>query len=227
MLQGWLAWYEALLVDADTNAAWNVSRLEYAFATSAATPDGALTLAADEYADGRLDWYAMRGAAASLDAADATATGASPLQLRPLLPTPLQYAGKPADRYWEFEDTAINFGALAAGPTDLTRLLLAEFGLVYGNDWFVVPLRLPVGSITRVTRCLAPRHLRRGDRDHALANQRRRAVGIVRTHRQGAGPLRPRVRPDPTRATGCCSRQRWPRRSRAMPSNGWHCSATS
>jgi hypothetical protein len=155
VLQGWLAWYDALLIDTDANAAWNVHRLEYAFATSAPTPDGALTLVADEYADGRLDWHALRAAAASLGEGAADATAIEALQVRPLLPMPVQYAGKPADRYWEFEDETINFGALAAGPTDLTRLLLAEFGLVYGNDWFIVPLRLPVGSITRVARCLA------------------------------------------------------------------------
>ena len=155
VLQRWLAWYDALLIDTDANAAWNVHRLEYAFATAAPTPEGALTLVADEYADGRLDWYALRAAAASLGEGAADATTITALQVRPLLPMPVQYAGKPADRYWEFEDETINFGALAAGPTDLTRLLLAEFGLVYGNDWFVVPLRLPVGSITRVTRCLA------------------------------------------------------------------------
>ena len=45
----------------------------------------------------------------------------------------------------------MNFGAMDAGPTDLTRVLLMEFSLVYGNDWYVVPLRLPVGSLFRVT----------------------------------------------------------------------------
>ena len=30
-------------------------------------------------------------------------------------------------------------------------MLLVEFSLVYGNDWYVVPLRLPVGSLFRVT----------------------------------------------------------------------------
>ena len=43
VLQRWLAWYDALLIDTDANAAWNVHRLEYAFATAAPTPDGALS----------------------------------------------------------------------------------------------------------------------------------------------------------------------------------------
>ena len=47
----------------------------------------------------------------------------------------------------------MDFGAIDAGPTDLTRILLVEFSLVYGNDWYVVPVRLPVGSLFRVTNC--------------------------------------------------------------------------
>jgi hypothetical protein len=35
-------------------------------------------------------------------------------------------------------------------PTDLAHLLLAEYIGSYGNDWFMVPLRLPVGSLTRI-----------------------------------------------------------------------------
>jgi len=70
---------------------------------------------------------------------------------RPVLPSPVEYAGKPADRFWEFEDASVHFGVIDAGPTDLTRVLLLEFSLVYGNDWYVVPLRLPVGSLFRVT----------------------------------------------------------------------------
>jgi hypothetical protein len=57
----------------------------------------------------------------------------------------------PADRFWEIEDSAIRFGGLVSGRTDLARLLLAEFGLTYGNDWFVVPIDLPVGSIANIT----------------------------------------------------------------------------
>ena len=150
VLQDWLAWYGELLVDPVSADAWNAQRQEYAFTLSAATPDGELSLAADEYADRHLDWYALRGSATGLDAAASVAT---PLAPRPVLPVPAQYAGKPADRYWEFEDQTINFGALTAGPTDLSRLLLAEFGLIYGNDWFVIPLRLPVGSVTRIAHC--------------------------------------------------------------------------
>jgi hypothetical protein len=151
VLRRWITWYEGALVDpAEADAAWNPHRLEYAFAVSAHTGAGELVLSADEYADGALDWYSVSPGGGSLGAVPVTPAALSP---RPLLASPVEYPGKPADRFWEFEDSTIHFGAIDAGPTDLTRMLLVEFGLVYGNDWYVVPVRLPVGSLFRVTSC--------------------------------------------------------------------------
>jgi len=58
----------------------------------------------------------------------------------------------PADRFWEFEDGNVNFAGAEAGVTDLLRMSVTEFALTFGNDWFLVPVRLPVGWIHRVTR---------------------------------------------------------------------------
>ena len=55
----------------------------------------------------------------------------------------------PAARFWEFEDAQVDFGSVDAGPTDLVRMLLVEFALAYGNDWFVIPIELDVGSLYR------------------------------------------------------------------------------
>ena len=151
VLNRWIAWYEAVLVDSGSTDAWNPGRLEYAFAVSAQTDGGELVLTADEYAGGTMDWYSTTASPGS--------PGGSPpqppttLRSRPLLPAPVEYPGKPADRFWEFEDASVHFGAIDAGPTDLARMLLVEFGLVYGNDWYIVPLRLPVGSLFRMTSC--------------------------------------------------------------------------
>jgi hypothetical protein len=152
VLGRWLAWYEQEFVEPGSPDpdAWNPHRLEYAFTTAATTASGELVLATDEYADGRLDWHSFSAAGGSLGAP--AAAQLPRITLRPTLPAPVGYAGKPADRFWEFEDSAVHFGAIDAGPTDLTRLLLVEFALVYGNDWFVVPARVPVGSLARITR---------------------------------------------------------------------------
>jgi hypothetical protein len=41
-------------------------------------------------------------------------------------------------------------GSVDGGPSDVARLALLEFALLYGNDFFAVPLALPVGSRTRI-----------------------------------------------------------------------------
>jgi hypothetical protein len=56
----------------------------------------------------------------------------------------------PADRLWEMEDAQVNLGLVEAEPWDLARLLVAEFALTYGNDWLVVPVDVPFGSLTTV-----------------------------------------------------------------------------
>jgi hypothetical protein len=35
-------------------------------------------------------------------------------------------------------------------PQDLARMLLLEFAVSYANDWFVIRVDLPVGSICRI-----------------------------------------------------------------------------
>ena len=66
-------------------------------------------------------------------------------------PSPVRYPGMPAERYWEFEDGNVNFAGAEAGVTDLLRLTVTEFALTFGNDWFVVPVRLPVGGLYEVS----------------------------------------------------------------------------
>jgi hypothetical protein len=67
-----------------------------------------------------------------------------------MVPAPIEFNGMPTVRWWEFEDRRTDFGSINASTTDLPLLLLAEFGLVYGNDWLVVPYNLPVGSLAEI-----------------------------------------------------------------------------
>ena len=118
--------------------------MEYAFAVSAPTAEGEVTLAAPEYVEGHLDWYAFNvGALTGQKTAPQSIT-------RTAIPAPVTYQGMPASRYWEFEDREMDFGALEADPEDLARRLLVEFALVYGNDWFVIPVEVSVGSVCRI-----------------------------------------------------------------------------
>ncbi len=126
-----------------TDSAWQSDQLEYSFATSTHL-DGEVVLQASEYAGGRLDWHAFD---ARRDRSLGTTSLAAHRINRTALPVPVEYPGMPADRYWAYEDHPVRFGEIATSKTDLARLLMAEFALVYGNDWFVVPVELPIGSL--------------------------------------------------------------------------------
>lgn len=145
----WMAWYESLLLEPDERPAWNPQRMEYAFAVSADIGGGPIVLQADEYSEGRLDWWAFTAGTGST-LGEPTQPNPPQRLVRTVIPTPVTYAGMPADRFWQFEDGRVSFGSLDAGPGDITRLALVEFALVYGNDWFVAPLDLPVGSICSI-----------------------------------------------------------------------------
>jgi hypothetical protein len=68
-----------------------------------------------------------------------------------LIPTPVRYAGMPAERFWAFEDGRVFFGGLSAGATDLAQLIVTEFAMVYSNDWFMLPVPVETGTLTRIT----------------------------------------------------------------------------
>lgn len=145
----WLSWWESAYTEPSGDDAWNPNRLEHAFALQATGSGGPVVLHADEYHGGRLDWHAFR--AQTGPDLGAPAKAAPPEEIvRTVLPTPVRYGGMPADRFWELEDGMVAFGGLETGRTDLARLLLAEFALVYGNDWFLIPIDLPLGSICAV-----------------------------------------------------------------------------
>jgi len=148
-------WYRqetSLFCDSEreTLSAWSSHRLEYRFGLSPAVPGGTIELDAPEYPGGRLDWYHfdVRSAPNAADADEAVA-GLGRKSLASLA-TPLEFAGMPASRWWEFEDHDVDFGDLAGGPDDLARSVIATYAMVAGDDWFVVPCTLPSGSLAHV-----------------------------------------------------------------------------
>lgn len=146
-LQRWLVWRDGLVYEGDAaDASWQRNRMEYAFALKA----GDVALRADEYTDGHLDWDDFRaGAAAPNNALEPPPP--QPFSVASRHPSPVRYPGMPADRYWEFEDGNVNFAGSEAGITDFLRMSVTEFALTFGNDWFYVPIRLPVGALYQVT----------------------------------------------------------------------------
>lgn len=146
-----LAWVRALYGDpAAGDSAWNPTHLEYQASLSAPRGGEGRTLVADQYHGGGLDWYAF-DVAAEPDAAFPPADPARPEPtVTGFIPTGIRFEGMPSTRWWSFEEGRTNFGEVRPDTTDLAKLLLVEFGLLYANDWFLLPIELPVGSLTDV-----------------------------------------------------------------------------
>lgn len=134
----------------DHASSWVGDRLEYRFAVSGRVGAGEVALRAPRHLGDRLDWTAF-DVDPALKLAPSGAVDPDDVALDvSAVPTPAAYAGMPVARFWAFEDGDVNFGALPSGREDLARMLLTEYALVYGNDAFVVPLDLPVGSLCRI-----------------------------------------------------------------------------
>ena len=156
-----LVWFGRLysVPEPDEKVPWQPPRLEYRFACAGPSDEtgaGQIVLDAEEYPGGHLDWFAfnldLRDQAALTDAEDTTIPPGRLARHDPIsfLPTPIEYGGMPDVRWWKFEDRKTDFGQIRASTTDLALLLLAEFGLVYGNDWSLVPYDVDVGSLAQV-----------------------------------------------------------------------------
>jgi hypothetical protein len=149
----WIAWYDSLFTEpaGPADDAWTPSRLEYAVSVSArfsAQTSDSMTFSANEFDHGQLDWSNFDwNVDSTLDTtADATFSSLN----ETTIPAPVSFHGTPAPRFWEMEDAKVAYGLTPAGPTDLAHLMMIEYANSYGNDWYLVPLTVRVGSVTRV-----------------------------------------------------------------------------
>jgi hypothetical protein len=150
-LSDFAAFRQSLFSESAQDAAWQSQHLDYQFALGSPVPNDNVLLTADDFPGGHLDWYSFNLASAQPNAA----APANPATVTPatfnFLPNHVVFRGMPDPRWWNFEDAVTDFGQLDADHVDLAKLLVMEFALVYGNDWFSVPIPTPVGSLERVT----------------------------------------------------------------------------
>lgn len=144
-LAAYRAWFAATFaVPVPGEERWQPEQLEYAANATAARVGGTIGLGVAEYAGGELDWHS----------ADQQATlaqnPAGDMDIRTVIPTPAAFPGMPKPRWWQFEDAAVDLGKLRADTTDSTRIVVSEFALLYGNNWFTVACRQPVGTLAEL-----------------------------------------------------------------------------
>lgn len=153
--ESFLTWYEDMYDEpaGGESPTWRSDRMEYDFDVVARTSDepggmGETVLTAKEYVGGRLDWddFSVGDGEPSIPPEE---RDAEPVSER-LLPTAIAFPGMPAPRWWEFEDASVDLHRLDVGTVDLSRLAFSEFVLVAGDDWFITPIEVPIGSLTRI-----------------------------------------------------------------------------
>jgi hypothetical protein len=134
------------------DSAWLPARLEYQFALASAEGADQKALAADQYFEGHLDWYSL-----DLDSSrqltlpsETGPNGLTTQELSSFIPAPVSFKGMPNPRFWTMEENQTNFGRIDTSATGLLHLLFAEFGLVYSNDWFMLPYPLLINTLCEV-----------------------------------------------------------------------------
>jgi hypothetical protein len=138
-------------------SAWRPDRMEYNFELDLPhiEDNTKAYLEAKEYSSGRIDWLTFDEN--SKPAQDNTAGAAAENEtdnfeemVQSFIPTPLQYAGMPKPRFWEMENSQVDFGKIQTGTSGLLSILLTEYGLTYSNDWFVLPYQLKFNTLCEV-----------------------------------------------------------------------------
>jgi hypothetical protein len=142
-------WYNTLYIHpTGKNKAWSPHLMNYQFGLTATDSDTAQTstISIPDYRNGELDWYSCKLGSSSEVPDDLL------VQTKMFNPTRVEFAGKPNERWWAFEDNAVDFAKRDVSTTDLVRTMLMEYAFVYADDWFLIPLAVPIGSLTRIRR---------------------------------------------------------------------------
>jgi hypothetical protein len=146
VLTTFVAFRAGLFSEPKNDPAWSDNQLQYEFAMGSPTPNQNLLLNAPDFPGGHLDWYTF---SLQNDSPNAMLT-ANPAQVTPInfnfFPNHVTFRGVHEPRWFVFEDSVTDFGQLDAEHVDLAKLLVMEFALIYGGNWFSVPVPIPVSS---------------------------------------------------------------------------------
>jgi hypothetical protein len=150
VLVQFIKWYEQLYFQVPANeTAWLSERMEYSFRVNVSEGAAAnISLNAGEYPGGRLDWsdFDMQ---VTTSASTGTSVPPPPGEEKSdvFLPTIVSYRGMPNPRFWQMEEGTMDYGKIEQSPAGIVGLLLAEYGLTYSNDWFLLPWPVKTNTV--------------------------------------------------------------------------------
>ena len=132
------SWYQNLFLPAGKDKAWQSHQLLHQFSVQG---EAGTNLNAPDFQSGHLDWYAFDTAEVTLDPIAQTQMSEDKM------PTNVSFAAMPNKRLFSFEDSHLDLSGMEVEPTDLVRLMIIDFSLVSGTDWFTIPLQMKVGEL--------------------------------------------------------------------------------
>lgn len=130
---------------------WNPERLEYSSSIAAAAPNSLpVTITVRPGGTGDFAWHTLQQQSGG-PTADITISARDVQTFtRSVIPGHVRFRGMPNARWWDFEHNQMDFGSVAPDKRDLAKLMVIDFMLAQGNDWFTVPLELETGSLCRI-----------------------------------------------------------------------------
>ena len=133
-------------------SAWLPNRLEYQFSVAGPpqTEGPQTVLFAEQYHHGRLDWYSFDALLKGSLVTEADAPTDTEMKMESFFPSNVRFKGQPMPRYWEMEESQTDFGKISTSATGILHLLLAEFGLIFSNDWFMLPHPMDINTVSDV-----------------------------------------------------------------------------
>lgn len=144
-------WYHRVYGQGGEGNSWHPQHLEYqpqlAFVDESGQPK---VVAQEEYYGDGFEWYGFQSKAASTTADPVQVADKRSSNARTVIPAGVRFRGMPSVRLWEMEDATVDFGDIKSSSTELNKMIFAEFGLVYGNDWLIAPVEFKGGSMCRI-----------------------------------------------------------------------------
>ena len=142
-----IAWVDAVWGGIGTTdpEAWRPRELRYEASVQAASPAGGrVVMSVTPDSAGETPWSSFDVTGTASAATEAI------IDTKVLVPGMVRFPGMPSWRFWDFESGAVSLPDIHPDPQDLTKLLALDFMIVHGQDWFLVPVAQPVGTVARV-----------------------------------------------------------------------------
>lgn len=139
-------WYNSLVTNNSDNVkTWNANQLSHQFKlhTEKKSSNEDVNLVAPDYQSGHLDWYSFDDSTVKLDPEEETKLKES--EYYP--PVNVSFASMPDKRLFSFEDSKIDLTKMDVDTSDILKMMLVEFSLVSGSDWYTIPLEMELGEL--------------------------------------------------------------------------------